>query len=290
MGGAVAVAGLHLARRWGSELLAVLLVLGATLLAPVVAQGVGVAVSLFLVVLSAAALLARGDRGWPVLAMSRTIPAAGLLLLGVARRRGARVALQGRRSSPLPHSPLWHSSAAVSAGRRTRTDVSVAPPWRPRPSLSSWPSACTATPCARRASPSLQSALAVALAITSRPPIGRSPRPWPRRSGRSRSVGPARRPRLGAGALGRHGHPAHGPGVCRGGSDDPLSRHAVGRCRDTLVASSPTSPTPPRTSSSGRPGPRCGDRPARQRAAGGVAALGAGASTSSVASRPASAG
>ena len=37
--GLVAVGGLHLARRWGSELLAVLLVAGAAGLAPVVAQG-----------------------------------------------------------------------------------------------------------------------------------------------------------------------------------------------------------------------------------------------------------
>lgn len=84
LAGAVAVTGLLLARRWDRQLLAVVTVLGATLLAPVVTGRPGDEVSLFVVVLSAAALLARGDRGWPALALARSVPAGGLVLLGVA--------------------------------------------------------------------------------------------------------------------------------------------------------------------------------------------------------------
>ncbi|KRE44033.1 DUF2339 domain-containing protein [Knoellia sp. Soil729] len=120
--GAVAVTGLLLARRWNSQLLGVLTVVGATLLAPVVAQGVGDAVSLFVVVLSGAALLARGDRGWPVLAMSRTVPAAGLVLLGIADADG-----QGSPSTVAIVAAgaltVLALVGAVSAGRHSRTDL-----------------------------------------------------------------------------------------------------------------------------------------------------------------------
>ena len=84
----VAGSGLLLARLWDRQLLAVVTVLGATLLAPVVAGRPGDEVSLFVVVLSAAALFARGDRGWPMLALARTVPASGLVLLGIAVSAG----------------------------------------------------------------------------------------------------------------------------------------------------------------------------------------------------------
>ena len=84
----VAVSGLLLARRWDRQLLGVVTVLGATLLAPVVTEGLGDEVSLFVVVLSAAALMARGDRGWPMLALARTVPASGLVLLGIGESTG----------------------------------------------------------------------------------------------------------------------------------------------------------------------------------------------------------
>lgn len=63
LAGAVALAGLHLARSWRSELLAVLVVLGAAVLAPVVAQGGGWVVTGYLAILCLAGWWwASGDR------------------------------------------------------------------------------------------------------------------------------------------------------------------------------------------------------------------------------------
>lgn len=119
---AIAVTGLLLARRWDRQLLAVLTVLGATLLAPVVTERFGDEVSLFAVVLSAAALLARGDRGWPMLAMARTVPATGLLLLGIAVAGGdgapSHVAIGAAATLT-----LLAVIGAVSAGRHDGRDV-----------------------------------------------------------------------------------------------------------------------------------------------------------------------
>lgn len=118
----VAVSGLLLARRWDRQLLAVVTVLGATLLAPFVAGRPGDEVSLFVVVLSAAALLARGDRGWPMLAAARTIPAGGLVLLGIALSRDdgspSRVAIVAAVALT-----LLALAGAVSAGRHDRGDL-----------------------------------------------------------------------------------------------------------------------------------------------------------------------
>ncbi|WP_353951215.1 DUF2339 domain-containing protein [Knoellia sp. S7-12] len=118
----VAVTGLLLARRWDSQLLAVLTVLGATLLAPAVTEELGNEVSLFVVVLSAAALLARGDRGWPMLAVARTIPASGLVLLGIAVAEGdgapSKIAIGA--AAVLTGLALV---GAVSAGRHHRQDL-----------------------------------------------------------------------------------------------------------------------------------------------------------------------
>ncbi|WP_404384956.1 DUF2339 domain-containing protein [Knoellia locipacati] len=119
----VAVSGLLLARRWDRQLLALITVLGATLLAPVVAENVGDEVSLFVVVLSAAALLARGDRGWPMLALARTVPAAGLVLLGVAAENAddgspSRVAILAAVALS-----VLALVGAVSAARHRRDDL-----------------------------------------------------------------------------------------------------------------------------------------------------------------------
>ncbi|MFW5471457.1 DUF2339 domain-containing protein [Knoellia sp. CPCC 206435] len=118
----VAGSGLLLARLWDRQLLAVVTVLGATLLAPVVAGRPGDEVSLFVVVLSAAALLARGDRGWPMLALARTVPASGLVLLGIAVSAGdgdpSLVAIVAAGSLT-----VLALGGAVSAGRHERRDL-----------------------------------------------------------------------------------------------------------------------------------------------------------------------
>jgi len=89
LAGVVALAGLHLARRWGSELLAVLLVLGAAVLAPVVARGGGWVVSGFLGVLCLAGWWAGGNRTSPALTLVRVLPVTFALLAGaVAAPRG----------------------------------------------------------------------------------------------------------------------------------------------------------------------------------------------------------
>ncbi len=171
---AVAGSGLLLARRWDRQLLAVITVLGATLLAPFVTGRPGDAVSLFVVVLSAAALLARGDRGWPVLAAARTIPAGGLVLLGIA------VSLDDGSPS---HTAIVAAAAltllalsgAVSAGRHDRGDVVG--------SATTAVAAVTLLTAFGVHGETLRTtgfalvalAFAVALAVVSRPPVGPVP-------------------------------------------------------------------------------------------------------------------
>jgi len=173
---AVAVTGLLLARRWDSQLLAILTVLGATLLAPAVAEGLGDEVSLFVVVLSAAALLARGDRGWPMLAMARTIPASGLVLLGIAVAQdegtpskvaiGAAAALTGLALV-----------GAVSAGRHNRQDL-VGSATVAAATIALLVSFGVHGDTLRTTGFALIAAtFAVALAVTSRSPIGPVPTP-----------------------------------------------------------------------------------------------------------------
>lgn len=82
LAGLVALAGLHLARRWDSELLAVLLVVGAAVLAPVVAQGGGWVVSAFLGVLCLGGWWAGGERTRPALTLVRSLPVTLALLAG----------------------------------------------------------------------------------------------------------------------------------------------------------------------------------------------------------------
>ncbi|WP_377644751.1 DUF2339 domain-containing protein [Oryzobacter terrae] len=80
--GVLALAGLQLARRWDSELLAVLTVAGAAVLAPVVAGDFGWVVSAFLAVLCLAAWWAGGIATRPTLTLVRTLPVTGSLLAG----------------------------------------------------------------------------------------------------------------------------------------------------------------------------------------------------------------
>ena len=82
LAGLVALGGLHLARRWGSELLAVLLVVGAAVLAPVVARGGGWVVAAFLGVLCVAGWWAGGNRTCPGLTLVRVLPVTFALLAG----------------------------------------------------------------------------------------------------------------------------------------------------------------------------------------------------------------
>lgn len=82
LAGVVALTGLHLARRWGSELLAVLLVVGAAALAPVVAGGNGWVVSAFLAVLCVAGWWAGSGRTLPALTLVRVVPVTLSLLAG----------------------------------------------------------------------------------------------------------------------------------------------------------------------------------------------------------------
>ncbi len=176
LGGAVAVTGLLLARRWNSQLLAVLTVLGATVLAPVVTERFGDDVSLFVVVLSAAALLARGDRGWPMLAMGRTIPAAGLLLLGIAAAEGdgspSKVAIGAAAALS-----VLALIGAVSAGRHMRTDL-VGSATVAASTVSLLVAFAVQVDTLRTTGFALIAvAFAVALAITSRSPIGPVPTP-----------------------------------------------------------------------------------------------------------------
>jgi hypothetical protein len=84
LAGLVAIAGLHLARRWASELLAVLLIVGAAVLAPVVAQGGGWVVSAFLGVLCVVGWWAGGERTRPALTVVRALPVTFALIGGAA--------------------------------------------------------------------------------------------------------------------------------------------------------------------------------------------------------------
>ncbi|EAP97132.1 hypothetical protein JNB_16644 [Janibacter sp. HTCC2649] len=176
LAGAVAVTGLLLARRWNSQLLAVLTVLGATVLAPVVTEKFGDEVSLFVVILSAAALLARGDRGWPMLAVARTMPATSLILLGIAANDGdgapSKVAIGA--AAALTALALV---GAVSAGRHNRADL-IGSATLAAATISLLVAFGVHGDTLRTTGFALIAvAFAVALAVTSRSPIGPVPTP-----------------------------------------------------------------------------------------------------------------
>lgn len=82
LSGLVALGGLHLARRWDSELLAVLMVAGAAALAPVVAQEFGWVVSAYLAILCLTAWWAGGTRTRPALTLVRMLPVTLSLVVG----------------------------------------------------------------------------------------------------------------------------------------------------------------------------------------------------------------
>lgn len=174
VGGLVAVTGLLLARRWESQLLAVLTVLGATLLAPTVAGGVGDEVALFAVVLSGAALLARGDRGWPLLAIARTGPTSLLV--------AAATVVNGSSPSAIPVAAavaltLLAVAGAVSAGRHTPTDLTGSA----MTALASGVLLASLAPYGERTRTTglalTAVGFAVAFAVTARRPVGPVPTP-----------------------------------------------------------------------------------------------------------------
>jgi len=80
----VAASGLALAWRWGSQLLSVITVLGAALLAPTVAPGSSTLVAAFLVVLTAAATPVQVRHRWPVLQAAATLPVSLYLVVQVS--------------------------------------------------------------------------------------------------------------------------------------------------------------------------------------------------------------
>jgi len=123
LAGLVALGGLHLARRWGSELLAVLLVLGAAVLAPVVAQGDGWVVSAFLGVLCVAGWWAGGDRTSPALTMVRVLPVTFALLAGAVDAPLGGVDAVGRLGVAVAVLAATLVTSAISV-RRDARDVS----------------------------------------------------------------------------------------------------------------------------------------------------------------------
>jgi len=124
LAGLVALGGLHLARRWGSELLAVLLVAGAALLAPAVAQGGGWVVSAFLGVLCVAGWWAGGDRTSPTLTLVRVLPVTFALLAGTVDASGRGVDAAGQLAVAAVVLAATLVTSAVSV-RRDSDDVSA---------------------------------------------------------------------------------------------------------------------------------------------------------------------
>lgn len=84
LAGAIAVTGLLFARAWDSQMLALVTVVGAAMLSPVLAGPFSWRNAAFLLVLAMAAFPAQLGRDWPAVGVVRTIPSAGALLLGLA--------------------------------------------------------------------------------------------------------------------------------------------------------------------------------------------------------------
>lgn len=84
LAGLVALGGLVIARAWGSQLLAVLIVLGVAGLAPVVGDVHVLLVGGFLLVLTIASYAAQIGRRWPVLEVARIVPTSLYALVAVA--------------------------------------------------------------------------------------------------------------------------------------------------------------------------------------------------------------
>ena len=136
---AVALAGLHLARSWTSELLAVLVVLGAAILAPVVAQGGGWVVSGYLAILCIVGWWAGGTRTSPLLTLARVVPVSLALLVaasdgatGGADDTGHLVVAALVLAATLVTSPCWPWACShppwSSRSRRARSPSPRHPP------------------------------------------------------------------------------------------------------------------------------------------------------------------
>ncbi len=113
LAGAVAGTGLVLARRWDSQLLAVITVLGAAVLAPVLTGEASWVLSALLVVLAAATAPAQLGRAWPWLDLSRTLPVALVLLVGSA----ASAAGSADHRAHIALTALFAALAATTATR-----------------------------------------------------------------------------------------------------------------------------------------------------------------------------
>jgi len=124
LAGMVALGGLHLARRWVSEMLAVLMIVGAAALAPVVAGGGGWVVSGFLGVLCVAGWWAGGTVTRPTLTVVRALPVTLSLLAGAveAPRGGVESAGQLAVAVVVLAATLVTSSISV---RRDAHDVAA---------------------------------------------------------------------------------------------------------------------------------------------------------------------
>lgn len=124
LAGLLAVAGLSLARRWDSELLAVLTVAGAAALAPVVAGQFGWTVSAFLAVLCLIAWWAGGTTPRPTLTLVRTVPVGLSLLAGAALAGERDTDGRGHLVVAVVVALATLATSAVSV-RRARTDVTA---------------------------------------------------------------------------------------------------------------------------------------------------------------------
>lgn len=80
----VAGAGIALAVRWSDRILAVLLVLGAALLAPALSEGDPLPLLGFLLVLLVASFPAQWQRNWALLHLARVVPIVAVLLATIA--------------------------------------------------------------------------------------------------------------------------------------------------------------------------------------------------------------
>lgn len=89
---AIAGVGLGLTRRWGHQLLGVITVLGAALLAPFVGHESGLLTAAFLVVLTLATWPAQLGRQWPWLETARVVPAS-LIITVIALADGRTTAV-----------------------------------------------------------------------------------------------------------------------------------------------------------------------------------------------------
>ncbi|MGC0365872.1 putative membrane protein [Rhodococcus sp. 27YEA15] len=80
----ISAAGVAVAVKWDSEPLALMAVLGASVLAPVLTSGVSITLIAFLVAIQLGTFSVQVGRDWKYLGMARTVPAVLALLLAVA--------------------------------------------------------------------------------------------------------------------------------------------------------------------------------------------------------------